>query len=234
LRRASWRSEKKMTLDVSSPLVVAAVSEDAPRKARETREAGADAIEVRIDMYEGGTDAALEDLRDCDALPIIATNRMTEDDSEEVRIEKLVRAMKNAEAVDIDVSSPDESIERVVDAAREEDATVIASHHNFDSTPSVDSMMETLERGWEKGDVAKLAVTPEDEGDVLDLLRLTLEARESGDGPFCAISMGALGSYTRFVAPLYGSWLTYASHGSGTAPGQLTVREVREYMESFG
>jgi 3-dehydroquinate dehydratase-1 len=223
-----------MTLDVSEPLVVAALTEDLPRKAREAREAGADAVEVRIDMYEGGSDSALEDLRDCDALPVIATNRPTEDEGEKERVETLVRAMKNAEAVDIDVSSPDKSIERVVSAAGEEDATVIASHHDFDGTPSVDSMMETLERAWNVGDVAKLAVTPEDEGDVLDLLRLTLEARDSGDGPFCAISMGALGSYTRFVAPLYGSCLTYASHGSGTAPGQLTVREVREYMERFG
>jgi len=223
-----------MTLDISEPLVIAAVSEEAPRKTREAREAGADAVEIRIDMYEEGSDAALDALRDCDALPVIATNRPTDDESEKERVETLVRAVKDAEAVDIDVSSPDESIKRIMETAREEDATVIASHHDFDGTPSVDGMMETLERAWEIGDVAKLAVTPEDEGDVLDLLRLTLEARESGNDPFCAISMGALGSYTRFVAPLYGSCLTYASHGSGTAPGQLTVREVSEYMERFG
>ena len=222
-----------MALDLSEPLVVAAVSEDAPHKARGAREAGADVVEVRIDMYEGGTEAALSDLRDCDALPVIATNRPTDEESEEERVETLVAATEHAEAVDIDVSSPEESIESVVDAARDDDVTVIASHHDFEGTPSIDGMLETLEQAWEVGGVAKLAVTPEDEGDVLDLLRLTLEARDGG-GPFCAISMGALGSYTRFVAPLYGSCLTYASHGSGTAPGQLTVREVREYIERFG
>jgi 3-dehydroquinate dehydratase-1 len=223
-----------MALELSEPLVVAAVSEDAPHKARGAREAGADAVEVRIDMYEGGTESALSDLRDCDAIPVIATNRPTDEESEEERVETLVAATEHAEAVDIDISSPDETIERVVDAARDKDATVIASHHDFEGTPSIDGMMGTLENAWEVGDVAKLAVTPEDEGDVLDLLRMTLEARDRGDGPFCAISMGALGSYTRFVAPLYGSCLTYASHGSGTAPGQLTVREVREYIERFG
>jgi len=222
-----------MALDLSEPHVVAAVTEDLPRKAREAREAGADAVEVRIDMYEGGSEAALADLRDCDALPAIATNRPTDEESEEERVEALVAATEHAEAVDIDVSSPEESIESVVDAARSEDVTVIASHHDFDRTPSIDGMVRTLESAWEVGDVAKLAVTPEDEGDVLDLLRLTLEARDGGDGPFCAISMGALGSYTRFVAPLYGSCLTYASYGSGTAPGQLSVREVRGYIERF-
>jgi 3-dehydroquinate dehydratase-1 len=222
-----------MALELSEPLVVAAVTEDAPRKAREAREAGADAVEMRIDMYEGGSDAALADLRDCDALPVIATNRTTDAQTEEERVEMLVAATEGAEAIDIEVSSPDDSIERVVEAARDEGVTVIASHHDFDRTPSIDSMMGTLENAWAVGEVAKLAVTPEDEGDVLDLLRLTLEARDGGDGPFCAISMGALGSYTRFVAPLYGSCLTYASYGSGTAPGQLTVREVNEYIERF-
>jgi 3-dehydroquinate dehydratase-1 len=222
-----------MVLDLSEPNVVAAVREDAPRKAREAREVGADAVEVRIDMYEGGSDTALDDLRVCDALPAIATNRAT-DQKEEDRVETLIEATEHAEAVDIDISSPDESIEGVVDAAHDNDVTVIASHHDFDRTPPIDSMMETLEQAWEIGDVAKLAVTPEDEGDVLDLLRLTLEARDGGYGPLCAISMGALGSYTRFVAPLYGSCLTYASHGDGTAPGQLTVQEVNEYTERFG
>jgi 3-dehydroquinate dehydratase-1 len=222
-----------MTLDVSSPRIVAAVSEDAPRKAREAREAGADAVEVRIDMYED-TDAALDDVRDCDdTLPVIATNRANDLQTEDERVDTLVAATEDAAAVDIEVSSPDESLERTVKAARENDATVIASHHDFDGTPPIDSMTETLESAWEVGDVAKLAVTPCDEGDVLDVLRLTLEARDGGEGPFCTISMGALGSYTRFVAPLYGSCLTYASFGGGTAPGQLTVREVREYMERF-
>jgi 3-dehydroquinate dehydratase-1 len=220
-----------MTLDVSSPRIVAAVSEDAPRKAREARDEGADAVEVRIDMYDN-PDEALDDVRKCDALPVIATNRADDETTEDDRVRTLVEATRHAAAVDIDVSSPDESVERVVEAADENDTTVIASHHDFDSTPSVDSMYATLEEAWRVGDVAKLAVTPNDEGDVLDLLRLTLEARDA-DAPFCAISMGALGSYTRFVAPLYGSCLTYASFGGGTAPGQLSVREVRDYMERF-
>ena len=221
-----------MTLDLSSPRIVAAVSEDAPRKADEAREAGADAVEVRIDMYDDAAEA-LDDVRDCDALPVIATNRANDRQTEDERVGTLVAATEDAAAVDIDVTSPDESTERVAEAADENGSTVIASHHDFDATPPIDSMMETLESAWDVGDVAKLAVTPCDEGDVLDVLRLTLGARDEGDGPFCTISMGALGSYTRFVAPLYGSSLTYASFGDGTAPGQLSVREVNEYVERF-
>lgn len=222
-----------MSLDVSSPRVVAAVTEDARRKAREARDEGADAVEVRIDMYDDAEEA-LADVRACDALPVIATNRASDGQTEDERVERLVDATRDAAAVDIDVSSPDDTVERVVEAAEGNDATVIASHHDFEATPSNDEMWGTLEEAWKVGDVAKLAVTPQDERDVLRLLRLTLDARDDGDGPFCAISMGAIGSYTRFVAPLYGSCLTYASFGGGTAPGQLSVREVNEYMERFG
>jgi 3-dehydroquinate dehydratase-1 len=220
-----------MTLDVSEPLVVAALTEDLPSKARETREAGANAVEIRIDMYEDGTDAALDDLRDCDALPIIATNRTTEEETEKERVKTLVRATKHATAVDIDVSSPDESIERVVEAARSEDATVIASHHDFDGTPPNDEMWDALERGWRVGDVAKLAVSAETRRDAHRLLELTLDADDEGDGHVATMAMGALGSHTRVVAPLYGSRLTYASYGEGTAQGQLSVREVRETLD---
>jgi 3-dehydroquinate dehydratase-1 len=223
-----------MTLDLSEPNVVAALSEDAPRKAREAREAGADAVEIRIDMYEGGSDAALADLRDCEALPVIATNRPTEDEGEKDRVGTLIEATKDAEAVDIDVSSPDESIERVVEAARSEDATVIASHHDFDGTPPNDEMWDALERGWRVGDVAKLAVSAETRRDAHRLLKLTLDADDEGNGHVATMAMGALGSHTRVVAPLYGSCLTYASFGEGTAPGQLSVREVRETLDMLG
>jgi 3-dehydroquinate dehydratase-1 len=220
-----------MSLDLSSPNIVAAVSEGAPRKAREAGDEGADAVEVRIDIYDGGRDVALEDLRNCDALPAIATNRTTDEQTEDERVGTLVRAVEHAEAVDIDISSPDDSIERVVEAAREEDATVITSHHDFDGTPPKDEMWEALEEGWRVGDVAKLAVTVETRRDAHRLLGMTLDAVEDGNSPVATMAMGALGSHTRVVAPLYGSCLTYASYGEGTAPGQLSVSEVHEALD---
>jgi len=221
-----------MSLDVSSPLVVAAVSEDAPRKAREASREGADVVEVRIDMYDD-TGAALDDVRDCDALPVITTNRPNGAQTEGERVDTLASAAGDAAAVDIDVSSPDGTVDRIVNAAHENGATVIASHHDFEATPSVDEMRRALEESWRVGDVAKLAVSAETRRDAHRLLTLTLEAAEDGDGPAATMAMGALGSYTRVVAPLYGSCLTYASFGGGTAPGQLSVREVCETLDTL-
>jgi 3-dehydroquinate dehydratase-1 len=68
--------------------------------------------------------------------------------------------------------------------------------------------------------------------DVLDLLKVALETRESR-GAICAIAMGKLGKHTRVIAPFYGSVLTYAAVESevSAAPGQLQVDEVKKIME---
>lgn len=220
-----------MSLDVSEPLVVAALAENLGEKAEGAREEGADAVELRIDMYEGGAEKALDDLSAGVSLPVISTNRPTDAETEEERVETLARAVEHADAVDIDASSPDETIERVVDAARDNDVTVIGSSHDFGGTPPEDEMWRMFEDAWEFGDVAKLAVSAETRRDAHRLLGVTLDADEEGDGHVATMAMGELGSHTRVVAPLYGSCLTYASYGGGTAPGQLSVREARETID---
>jgi len=220
-----------MALDLSEPLVVAALTEGLYRKTEGARKEGADAVELRIDMYDGGPEKALEDLGSGVGLPVIATNRPTEEETEEERADTLVRAAEHADAVDIDASSPNETVERVFSAARDKDVTVIASHHDFEGTPPHKEMWKMLEEAWELGDIAKLAVTPETRREAYRLLGLTLNASEDCDGPVATVAMGEVGSHTRVVAPLYGSCLTYASYGGGTAPGQLSVREASETLE---
>jgi len=220
-----------MSLDLSEPLLVGALAEGLHRKTEGASKEGADAVELRIDMYNGGTEKALDDLSAGVTLPVIATNRPTDRETEEERAETLLDAIEYADAVDIDASSPDETIERVTEAAQENDTTVIGSHHDFEGTPSHEGMWEMLKEAWGFGDVAKIAVTAETRRDAHRLLSLTLHASEEKNGDVATMAMGELGSHTRIVAPLYGSCLTYASYGGGTAPGQLSVREARETLE---
>jgi 3-dehydroquinate dehydratase-1 len=68
--------------------------------------------------------------------------------------------------------------------------------------------------------------------DVLDLLRVTLDARDAGRA-VCTIAMGEPGKHTRVIAPFYGSVLTYASveGAASAAPGQLPVNKLKKIME---
>ena len=81
-------------------------------------------------------------------------------------------------------------------------------------------------------DAAKLAVMPRDDGDAL---RLLAACRAATGGrlaiPVVAIAMGPLGVVTRVIGHGAGSALTFAAAatGQGSAPGQLTVEQLRHY-----
>ena len=120
---------------------------------------------------------------------------------------------------------------------------VVASFHDFETTPADEVLEEVLARMAREGaDLAKIAVWPTSAQDVARLLgvcaRATADAGErSGLGvPVAAMSMGALGAVSR-VAPAFGSALTFAvvpdeqGQARASAPGQLPLQDVRRCLE---
>ncbi|MFW5930065.1 MAG: type I 3-dehydroquinate dehydratase [Halobacteriota archaeon] len=215
-------------LDVSRPLVVASITSDLGERHDRAVDVGADAVELRFDLYDGD---ALDDLRETDIdLPVISTYRDREDVSHDERVGVLRKAVEHSEAVDVDVDSPAEVREPVYRAAESHDVTRIASSHYRDGTPDASTLRDVLDRGLEAGDLAKLAVTAATHEDVHRLLGVTLDYRGR---PVATMAMGGLGSYSRFLAPVYGSRLTYGSLGDPTAPGQLSVEDVVDLLARF-
>lgn len=103
---------------------------------------------------------------------------------------------------------------------------LILSLHDFQS-------MTPLEREWRElraapAHVFKLAVTPRDAADALQILRLVQEDSESER--ILAIGMGAAGVATRILAPCVGAFGSFAAldDQQATAPGQLTLAALRE------
>jgi 3-dehydroquinate dehydratase-1 len=47
------------------------------------------------------------------------------------------------------------------------------------------------------------------------------------------ISMGDLGRYTRVVAPLFGSPITFASIDTISAPGQLDIHTTKNFLDKI-
>lgn len=120
---------------------------------------------------------------------------------------------------------------------------VVASFHDFETTPADEALEEVLARMAREGaDLAKIAVWPTSADDVARLLgvcaRATAGAEErSGLGvPVAAMSMGALGAVSR-VAPAFGTALTFAvvpdeqGQARASAPGQLPIQDVRRCLE---
>ncbi|MDY6780201.1 MAG: type I 3-dehydroquinate dehydratase [Halobacteria archaeon] len=229
----------------TEPAVVAPVTSDLERGVKRADDKGADAVELRMDLYaeggEKGAEDALADLREVEGslpLPVVVTNRPPNqggdfDGDEQERFDLLIEAVDHADAADVELTASEEHRQRAIERANQQDVTVVVSYHDFDGTPPNPEMRRKLESSFSEGDLAKLAVTPRDRGDVLRLLETTLGCHEDGI-ELCTISMGSLGSHTRVVAPFYGSRLTYATLDDSTAPGQMSVEEVIRSLESLG
>lgn len=213
------------------------------------REAGADALEFRLDLAEEPL-VALDDY-DGD-LPVLVTNRVAWEGGEAAddaaRLDALETAVEHdtVGAVDVELralldgdededgDAAEHDASRVVDAARENRASVVVSYHDFERTPFRQDMRGFLGNALEHGDVAKLAVTAADHTDAVDLLTVTHEYELEGK-PVATMAMGEPGRHTRAVAPVYGSKIGYApvDPTEATAPGQYDVATLRRLVDDL-
>ncbi|MCT0025929.1 type I 3-dehydroquinate dehydratase [Weissella confusa] len=130
-------------------------------------------------------------------------------------------------AVDVEVSLLEE-VGDVVEDAQSQGVTVIGSRHYFDATPAdLDAELQSMVAT--SVDVVKLAVMPNDSGDVQRLLDETKVANQTK--PLITMAMGELGQRSRFEGYQYGSQLTFASLGESSAPGQPSVTQLKEHFE---
>ncbi|MFO7833198.1 MAG: type I 3-dehydroquinate dehydratase [Halohasta sp.] len=230
------------TLDFDD-FVLAAATDDLTAEPAARKHA--DAVEFRLDL---ATDP-LDQLAAYDGeLPLVVTNRAAweggEADDETRRLDTLETALNHeaVAAVDLECGALDGSVaaadteraRELRDAAHEAGVSVIASIHDFESTPAVDELVDLLERADDEGDVGKLAVTATDRADALAVLSATHRAVESG-WTVATMAMGAAGQHTRAVAPVYGSAIGYApvDPAGATAPGQYDLATLRRLVDEL-
>ena len=204
--------------------------------------ADADAVEFRMDR---ATDP-LADLDDYDGdLPVLATNRVeweggdAHDDADRLAALRAAAEHDAVEAVDVELAAiagagHDDDPLRTVAHAREHDASVVVSVHDFEETPSRGECARLLDQAREFGDVAKLAVTAESRADVLRLFALT-DAQTDAGHRVATMAMGEVGRHSRAVAPVYGSCIGYApvDPDRATAPGQYDLETLRDLVDAL-
>lgn len=169
--------------------------------------------------------------------PLIVTNRLPEEGgrwtgSDRDRQRLLEQAVcLGADYVDVEFNA-DPAWRRDILAGRG-GSKIILSWHDFkgDSSPYrlADTMVAMAELG---ADIIKLVVWAHQPADSLALLALIPAALGRGQD-IIAFGMGPAGKYSRVIAPLLGSYLTFAvlEAGQESAPGQLTVPEMLSIWE---
>ena len=223
-------------LDVR-PAIVSVIDDDPAENAKAAKWLGANVLELRLDLLNFSdleeAKKTIDRIKVNTSLPCIATNRLQSDGgkwegTEEERIALLIDILPFVEAVDIELSADTEQRNKVIEAAKAAEVTVIVSAHDFNETPSVDEMKKRLNNAHEAGaDIAKLAVMAKSKQDVLNVLQATTDMKR----PVCTIAMGEVGKHSRIVAPCYGSRLTYGAIAQAVAPGQIKIHELKSALE---
>lgn len=182
-------------------------AESAARLFQRARDAGAEMIEIRAERL------AVADVADAvrrALLPVLVACRQPG----EIRRAKLRAA---ASAAWLDVEEEDFSF------AKPLGPKILLSFHDYEGVPP--DLERRLARIESRGaDAIKIACTPRTTGDLLRLLELRPRL------PHVVLGMGEWGEPTRVLYRRMGSLWTYAwiDPETKTAPGQLSVAEMRE------
>jgi 3-dehydroquinate dehydratase-1 len=204
-------------------------SESVLQSAEKAVNLGADILEFRIDALQNPDANMVKNLIAEINYPIIATNRMKDEGglfkgSEKERISILLKAAQNADIVDIELQTENEFRQKVIEASK----STIVSYHNFKKTPPFQELLEIVKKEHEIGDIAKFAVMPANNKDTLTVLKVLSEVQNT-----IGISMGDIGKYTRLIAPIFGSPITFASMDNESAPGQLDIQTTRDILRTL-
>lgn len=220
--------------------------EEISRQAEEVKKAQPDMAEWRMDFLDGVEEEqiqneALKRLQEVlEGLPLLCTFRTKAEGGEkEVAVstyqiinERAIRS-ELADAIDVELFLPEETVQTLIAEAKKAKVAVIGSNHDFQKTPDKQEIVSRLCRMQQMGmDIAKIAVMPQNEKDVRTLLEATAEMKEQyPQTPVITMSMGKMGVLSRMAGELFGSALTFGTVGQASAPGQIPVEELRKILE---
>lgn len=226
--KRSWRDEIKFRLCI--PIVEETI--DKATKSIDEANRLADLIELRMDYLKEPNLWKLFLRRE---KPLIVTNRWRKEGGrfegdEKKRLSILMEAIDmGADYIDVEMES--KGIKSFI--KKKEKTSLILSWHDFKRTPSLKELRNLLEEMIRRGaDIAKIVTLARSFEDNLKLLSLIPYGKERRLKTI-AFCMGDRGRMSRIFAPLFGAPWTYASLNKAkrSAPGQLMVREIKEFWQ---
>lgn len=227
--------------------IVAVTKEEIIKKAEEIRNYPADMIEWRADYFEDAYHlealaSVLSGIREVIGdMPLLFTFRSESEGgcksigAKDYFALNLAVAMYGvADLIDLEVYHDLERAKNVIAMLHEAGVKVIASHHDFDKTPTRSEIMTKLSKMQElNADILKIAVMPNEIGDVARLLKITGRTSINFEKPLVTMAMGEMGMVTRISGESFGSDITFGTVGEASAPGQLHVNDLKLILETL-
>ena len=209
------------------------------------RDADFDILEWRVDHFAdvSSIDAVLESARTIrDVMsdkPLLFTFRSAKEGGEQARSVADYIALNRAavdsglvDMIDLELFTGDEQVKATVEHAHAKQVLVIMSNHDFHKTPAAEEIIQRLRKMQELGaDIPKIALMPQNKTDVLTLLSATLEMQEHyADRPIITMSMAKTGVISRLAGEVFGSAATFGAVKKASAPGQISVSDLRSVL----
>ncbi len=199
---------------------------------------GADILEIRLDTFDDLTDVGvrkgLKRLKEVTPLPILLTLRSKKeggaaDISDKERLHIISAAIPYGDIVDIELGARS-ILENVIDLAHKNGKAVVVSYHNFKTTPGLKALRDIIVRARSTGaDLIKIAAFAKKKEDVKRLAGLLIDSND-----LVIIAMGPIGVASRVFFPVLGSRITYGSVTGKTAPGQISLKEIKKEFNRYG
>ncbi|MEM2099003.1 MAG: type I 3-dehydroquinate dehydratase [Candidatus Bathyarchaeia archaeon] len=200
-------------------------------------DAHADFVEVRLDCFQDHS--KLSDLAAHGKIPKIATckpqschGKFSGTETEQRSL--LFKAAKGGfKYVDIDLA--DAKLNETVKELKSLGTKTIVSFHDFAETPCIAELNRVLDLEIASGaDVCKIVTTAKHVKDNLTLLNFTATVYKQAK--IVCFAMGELGKISRLLSPLFGGYFIFAAleRGNETAPGQMTIQEMRTVYALLG
>lgn len=204
-----------------------------------------DIVEIRIDYLKEKKDktfltSLLQELKAIlQNIPVLCTFRTKAEGGEQEltlnEYEEILDICLDSGAIDwldVEFFRDDALFRRICQKAKAKQVTIVASSHDFSQTSPSKELFLILQQMEQAGaDIAKIAVMPQNEKDVLSLLEASCFAKEHLKIPFIAISMGKLGTVSRLCGETFGSCLTFGTAGKASAPGQIDAKKLKEILQ---
>lgn len=140
-----------------------------------------------------------------------------------------------ADYVDVPLQMPEKLSKKIVQEVKKT-TKIIVSFHDFKKTPSPTALYQKALKMKKRGaHIVKIATYCKTRQDAINLILLAHQLQDAKI-PHIIIGMGPLGQLTRILTPTLGGAFMFAPlvKSKSTAPGQLTVRELKNAWNLIG
>lgn len=226
--------------------LVAPTEFDIKRQIKDIAKSEADMVEFRADLFEECLDEtelnkAMKLVREgLPDMPILFTFRSKSEGGDvETTVEEYKKLIMDAiesgycDLVDVEFFKGNDLVSEIIEAAHAKGIYVIVSNHDFKTTIPMEQIVTRFKGIIDTGaDIAKIAMMPEVDSQVVDMMQAAKELQECGnETPLIVISMGRLGVTSRTTGEMYGNAVTFGSVGNSSAPGQVEVTALKSQLE---